>query len=186
MRYSLFQQYVDQASVGSAVAANQVCYGHLVQETVDGRVFVDRQQTEFTSLEEATTHIRHQKLTEDLEQEIQQEQYSQISNNKIVDIIKQYHKDVRVTDTLIESYVELASSKIFTTDPVATEIRNLNKLDRLLETHVDFVLDDGSVIVISEQAHQVINNVFGHHLDVVEYMRSSKENFLAVLNQLED
>ncbi len=185
MRYSQLLSRVNKATVGE-ISRSCNCYGHLVQEDCGGFVLVDRVATSFGSLEEAIDSIKQRKLREDLEQEIQQEQYATISENKIVNIIKQHHSDVRITDTLVESYVELASSKSFTIDPVALGIRNLNKLDRIVESRVDFVLDDGSVVAITEETHQKLNNIFAHHQDVVEYMKTSKDNFLDVLNQLEE
>ena len=108
-----------------------------------------------------------------------------MSDNIVANIITKHH-NVRVTDTLVESYVELASSKLFTTDPVAHDIRRFNKLDSLVEGHFDYVLDDGSTVVITEETQQRINKVFGHHQDVIEYMRESQDNFLDVLDQLGD
>ena len=68
---------------------------------------------------------------------------------------------------------------------ISQEIRKFNNFDRLIEGHVDYKLDDGSVVVISEETQQRINSTFGQHKDVVQYMRESKDNFLSVLNQLE-
>lgn len=186
MRFSQFRTLVEQTVTGQQVVESVTCYDHVIQKTADQSIMIDREPTNFKSLDEARDYIKQLKIREELEVEIQQEQYAEISNNKIADVIRQYHGNTKITDTLIESYVELASSKLFTADPVANTIRNMNKLDRLIESHIDYKLDDGSVIVISEDVQSRLNNTFAEHLDVVEYMRSSKENFLSVLNQLED
>jgi hypothetical protein len=177
---------MEQQAYGVNVKSHTVCHGHTIHETVDGIILVDRIETEHSSIEEAVEQIRHQKLSEDIQLLVQQEAYDQILDIKIADIIKEHHNNIKTTDTLIESYIELASSKLFTLDPVVHDIKRINKLDRLIENRFDYVLDDGSVVVISEETQQRINNIFKKHQDIVEYMRESKENFLDVLNQLGD
>lgn len=171
---------------GSDIVCRARCFGHTILETVDQRILVDNLPSDFSTIDEARQFLKQQDMCCKIEQEIQQEQYDEISGNKVVNIIKEHYRDIRVTDTLIESYVELASSKMFTVDPVALDIRNLNKLDRLIESHVDFKLDDGAVIVISEGVQSLINNTFAEHSDVINHMRLNKENFLSVLDQLEE
>jgi hypothetical protein len=185
MQFKQFLSQLNKATSGNVVE-EVGCYGHLIQETDGGSVFIDRVPSTFTSLDEAKEYIKQQKIREELQEEIQQEQYTEISSNKIANIINQHHADVKVTDTLVESYVELASSKIFTVDPIVNDIRSITRTDRLIETHVDFKLDDGTVIVISEAVQDKLNNIFAGHLDAVEHMRSSKEAFLSVLDQLEE
>lgn len=185
MKYTQFVQRLNETTVVGQVIACTDCYGHFIQQS-DRGVFIDRHASEFSSLEEAVDYIKQQRIREELYQEIQQDHYSEISSNKIVDIIKHHHNNVRVTDTLIESYVELASSKSFTLDSVVLDIRNLNKIDRLIENRIDFQLNDGTVMVITEESQRKLNNIFGQHSDVVDYIRSSKDAFLSVLNQLEE
>lgn len=186
MEFQQLISQVNQATVGNQIAESVTCFGHLIQEAVTGEIFIDRAPTSFASLDEAKDFIKQQRIREELQEEIQQQQYTEISSNKIADIIKQYHSNVKVTDTLIESYVELASSGLFTADPIAYDIRNINKSTRLIESHVNFRLDDGTVVVISEHLQQKLNNIFAEHSDVVNYIRSDKDTFLGVLNQLED
>lgn len=163
----------------------EMFYGKKLQQLED-RVLIDYKDCGLTSLKEAREFVRQQKTQQELQEEIQQEQYAEISTTLIADIIKQHHNGVRVTDTLVESYVELASSRLFTVDPVVLSIRKLNKLDRLIESRIDFDLDDGSTVAVTESTQQKLNNIFEQHPDVVQYMKASKENFLEVLNQLED
>lgn len=186
MQFTQFLKGLEQSVSGVQLEAQTICYGRLIQETEDGLILVDRAETQYRSLEEAVDSIKQQRLVEDIHKQIHQEQYEEMSDSKVANIIKQYHSDVRVTDTLIESYVELASSKLFTTDPVALEIRKFNKLDRIIEGYFDCVLDDGSTIAISEATQQKLNNMFGQHQDVIDYMRKSAENFLSVLDQIEE
>lgn len=186
MNYKQFRTSLYATVTGSDVVNQTSCFGKTICETADGEIFVDGARTEHSSLEEASDSIRHERLQEDIQREIQQELYEEMSDNKIADIIKTHHENIRITDTLIESYVELASSKLFTTDKVAQDIRKLNKLDRVVENRVDFKLEDGTVVVITEETQNKINKIFGHHSDVVAYMRQSIDNFLDVVNQLEE
>lgn len=186
MQYSQLINAVNRSTINEEVKSQVDCHGFFVQETNSGAVFVNRLKTEFNSLEEATNHIKQEKLHERLQLEIQQERYEEISDQKIADLIKHHHGDVRVTDTLVESYVDLVSSKLFTIDPVVCSVRQLNKLDCILENYIEFKLNDDTSVVITEGVQRKLNSIFGDHLDVIEHMRSGKEAFLDVLNQLED
>ena len=121
--------------------------------------------------------------TSSLVEEVTKEIYEEIPNNKIAEIIKEYH-DVKVTDTLIETYIELASSNIFSVDPVICELRKYNKLDRLVEGKLNYTLNDGNVIAINESTQDYLNNLLCNQNEIIEYMRESKENFLYVLERI--
>jgi hypothetical protein len=185
MQFQQLLSQINQVTVGEDITETVTCFGHLIQEAVTGKIFVDRSPTSFASLDEAKDFIKQQKIREELQEEIQQEQFSNISSKKIVDIIKQHYVGVKVTDTLVESYVELASSGLFTLDPIALDIRNINKSSRLIESHIDFKLDDGTVVVISEQLQHKLNNIFAGHSDVVSHIRSDRDTFLGILKQIE-
>ena len=118
-----------------------------------------------------------------LVEEVTKEIYEEIPNNKIAEIIKEHH-DVKVTDTLIETYIELASSNIFSVDPVICELRKINKLDTLVEGKLNYTLDDGSVIAINEATQEYLNKLLQNQNEIIDYMRESKENFLSVLKQI--
>lgn len=121
--------------------------------------------------------------TSSLVEEVTKEIYEEIPNNKIAEIIKEYH-DVKVTDTLIETYIELASSNIFSVDPVICELRKYNKLDRLIEGKLNYTLNDGSVIAIDETTQDYLNKLLNNQNEIVEYMKESKANFLHVLKRI--
>ena len=177
-----FSQFNRKLS-GEQVTEQLRSYDNLIEKLEDGTVLINKEKTEFTSLEEARKFIVNKHYTKNIEEQVKTEIYEEISENKIANIIKEYH-DVKVTDKLIESYIELASSKIFTLDPVIEEIRKLNKLDTLIEGKVDYKLDDGSNIAISQETQQTLKDLFQAHTEVVEYMRQTKDNFVKVLNQI--
>lgn len=158
-------------------------YGHTIEESVEGIILVNKVETEFNDLEEARQYIVKQEELKKLEEEIKIDLYEELSDVKIASIIQEQY-NVKVTDTLIESYKELASSKLFTLDPVITEIRKLNKLDTLVEGKLDYKLNDSSVIAIDETTQQKLNSLFGDQQDVVEYMRESLDNFLKVIKNI--
>lgn len=181
MHFSKFINKIEQTLLEAEICNKNVCFNHTIYETKDG-IFIDYNKTEFKSLEEAKEHLKQQNLNKNIQLQIQNELYENITPNKIVDII-QHHHNIRITDTLIESYIDLASSKTFSVDPV---IHDLRKYNSLIKEHLDYKLDDGTVVVISENTQQLLNNIFDNHPDIIEYMRENKENFLNVVNQLED
>lgn len=123
--------------------------------------------------------------TRSLEEQATKELYEELSDKTIANIIREHH-DIKVTDTLVESYKELASSTMFSVDPVVHSIRSLNKLDRLLEGKLHYVLQDETIVAIDERTQERLNNILQNHADVVEYMRESKEHFMHVLKKLEE
>ena len=183
MYFKQFSKKLSQDITGVEISEQLHSNGHLIEMTVSGIILVDKEKTKFKELEEARQYIVQKYNTKTIEEEIKTELYDEISENKIANIIKEYH-DVKVTDTLIESYIELASSKLFTVDPVVQEIRDLNKLDKLIEGKIDYKLEDGSIIAIDEYTQLRLNTLFKNEQEIIEHMRESKENFIAVLKQI--
>lgn len=117
--------------------------------------------------------------------EIIKESYQDIEDGRIATIIKE-HYEIKVTNTLIESYKELAASRIFTVDPIVQEIRKLNKLDSIIENKIHYTLNDGSVIAVNEDTQELLNNLLNNQKEIVEYMRESKSNFFHVLKKIKE
>lgn len=186
MKFFQFYRNIERIALGSDIQSHSVYYGHTIHEMIDNRILIDREESNANTVSEAIDFLRQNQLHDKIQQQIQHEMYSSISNDKLVSIIRRHHQNIQITDTLVESYIELASSKIFTTDPVAYDIRQYNKTDYVVEGHVDYILDDGSKVVISESIQNKINNIFNQHQDVIKYMRSSIDNLFSVVNQLED
>lgn len=139
----------------------------------------------FKQFLETIKQKEQEKQTVSLVEEVTKEIYEEIPSAKVVDIIKEYH-DVKITDTLIESYLELASSNIFSVDPVICELRKYNKLDRLIEGKLNYTLNDGSVIAIDESTQDYLNKLLHNQNEIIEYMQESKTNFLYVLERIEE
>ena len=75
---------------------------------------------------------------------------------------------------------------MFSIDPVVQKIRSLNKLDRIVEGKLHYVLADDSIVTINEQTQERLNMFLQNQTDIIEYMREGKENFLHVLEQIEE
>jgi hypothetical protein len=186
MNYKQLQSSLCEKLVGAAINTQVSCYGHTISEGDGGVVLIDRQPTLFHSIDEAKRYIVETRVQQSVLNELHEEIYQDIPDNKIASIIRKYHSDVKITDTLIESYVQLTTSKVFNVDPVSLEIKKTNNLDTLIEGRFDFKLNDGTSIVITEELYNRINNIFGQHEDVIKYMRESAENFLSVVDRVED
>jgi len=158
-------------------------YGHIIEQISNGKIFIDGEKTSFTDLEEARQYVKAKQYNKTIEEQVKTELYEDIPDNKIANIIKEHH-DIKVTDTLIESYIELASSKLFTVDPVVLDIRNLNKLDKLIEGKIDYKLADGTIIAINESTQDKLAELFKDEQEIIEHMRESKENFIDVLKKI--
>lgn len=183
MYFGQFSKKLSEQKVSTGIKSQLRSYGQLIEETVDGSILINGEPTELDTLEEARQYIIQQEQLKKLEEEVKNDLYEEISDLKIANIIQEQH-NIKITDTLIESYKELASSKMFTLDPVVHEIKQLNKLDKIVEGKYDYVLKDNTPIAISESTQQKLNSLFKDDQDIVEYMRESKQNFLAVIKEI--
>jgi len=181
MRYYELKSSLRKSNIVESVRS----YLQLIELTEEGKILINGLNTDFKTIEEARKHIKEDYDTHQLAEKITKETYQEISENTVASIIKEYH-DIKVTDTLIESYIELASSNIFTLDPVVQNIRCLNKLDRIVEGKLHYVLADNSTVAINEDTQDILNKLLGNQKDIIEYMRESKENFFNVLEQIEE
>lgn len=180
MRYSDFTKQYTKTGVIESVRS----YLQLIEKLEDGKVLINGIETEFDTIEEARQYVKQDYISHQLEEQASKELYEELSEKTIANIINEYH-NVKVTDTLVESYKELASSNMFSVDPVVHKIRSLNKLDRLIERKLNYTLKDGSVVAIDERTQEHLNKLLQNQNEVVEYMRESKDNFMYVLIKLE-
>lgn len=180
MQYTSFTKSI-KANIVESVRS----YRHSIEMTGEGKVLVDGNESQFKSLEEARQYVKQEHLSQKLEHQVSKDLYEEISDSKVASFIKEYY-DIKVTDTLIESYINLASSNIFTVDPVVQKIRQLNRLDTIVEGKLHYVLSDESIVAITEQTQERLNKLLSDQTEIIEYMRESSSNFLHVLEQLEE
>lgn len=181
MQYYQFRNSLRKSGIVESVRS----YRQLIEKTDDGKILINGLDTKFKTIEEARKHIKEDYDTHQLAEKIAKDTYQEISENTVASIIKEHH-DIKVTDTLIESYIELASSNMFSVDPVVQKIRSLNKLDRVVEGKLHYVLADDSVVAINEETQDRLNKLLGNQTDIIEYMRESKENFFHVIEKIEE
>lgn len=179
MYFNEFTKRLKESICGTQIQEESTCCGHKIILSEDGRIFVDFKETQLTSIEEAISFINQIKF----EEEIARELYEDIPDVKIANLIKEHH-DIKVTNKLIESYINLASSKVFSIDPVVTGIRSFNSVDNIDNNLIDYILGDGSTVAISESTQIALNYLLENKYELVEYMRESKDNFKHVLREL--
>lgn len=178
MNFSQFHSSLYETIVGADTIRLPYC-GRTVMQTGDGRIFIDNNETCFFSIDEALIHLDEEiKL-----QQFQKNLKEKISYDKVADIIRQHDSDVKVTNTLIESYIKSSKDKVFSTDPVIQDVRRLNVK---FEGYVDYKLDDNSYVIITEDTQKNINKLLGEHQDIIRYMRSCQKNFKEVLKEIEE
>lgn len=145
----------------------------------DLRVTVNNEELdiEFKSLEEAREYskqyIKYSQIIESID--------ITIPELTVASYIKKHYNIEKITDTLIESYIELASSNIFTVDPVVQEMKVGSPL---IDGKYHYKLQDNNVVAIGEGIQNQLNILLKEKQDIVEYMRISKENFLRVVKEL--
>ena len=180
MNYLQFSKTIKDNLSGAEVT-EQVTFGaDTIIKTVNDDILVNYKQTEFTSIEEAKQHIQEMQLQEEVIQEI----YDNIDHNVVATLIREGHHNIKVTDTLIESYIDLAAAKLFSVDPVIQNIRSLNVIESLIENKIDYKLNDGSIVAIDEDTQDLLNALLIDRQDIVEHMRANKENFLQVVREI--
>lgn len=123
----------------------------------------------------AIKYIANKKIVEDID--------SLVPEEKIVTLIKKHHNIDKITNNLVESYMELVSSNIFSIDPVITEVKQ-NSIE--LSGKLQYVLEDGTIVAINEQTQKRLSTLLEDKYQIVEYMRKSKNNFMHVVKELKE
>ena len=156
-----------------------VYQGKRVVISKDMQITIDEQShdVEIKNLEEAReyakSHIDTSIILEDIDTLIPEE--------KILNLVSKYHSTVKITDTIIESYLELASSNLFTIDPVLLEIKQRSSS---IPGKIEHKLNDGTTVAISENTQHLLNTLLDDKYQIVEYMRESKENFMRIIKEV--
>jgi len=143
-----------------------------LQISIDGELI----DVEVKDLEEARGHAKRYISASTILEDI-----NTIPEEKIANLINKYHTTVKVTDTIIESYLELASSNLFTIDPVLIEIKQKNSS---FVGKIEHMLNDGNSVVINEETQNLLNTLLEDKYQIVEYMRESKQNFMRIIKEV--
>lgn len=148
-----------------------------VEITSDLRCRINGFQSEivFSSIKEAKDYAVTQIMNCDLIENV-----SIISESKVADIIAKYNSNTKITDTQIKEYFEQFNSNKFTLDPIITEMKTIA---RKFPNQFDYILDDGTYIVISEQMLEKITSNYSNKYSIVEFMQQSKDNFAEIIKE---
>lgn len=174
-----FSSFKKQVLEQSGLVDSFSYYKNEVRITEDFEIFInDVNVGSVNTLEEARNYskkyIQDTKLLENIDTTIPEE--------KIAQFIRQYHDVEKITDTLVESYIELASSNMFTVDPVVTAIKESKTAE--FTGKLQYTLNDGSVVAINESTQELLNSLLADQNEIVEYMRESKHNFIRIIKEL--
>lgn len=180
MNFRQFSKLINNSKTGMDITESIHSYGKNILKSSTNEIFVDGILTEHTTLISAKRAIKNNLIISKLNDNFD---YSEISDGIIANLISEYHT-VKVTPNLIDSYINLAESKVFTIDPVVHKIRELNKLDIVVEGKIHYELADKSIVAINTQTQELLNNKLANQLDIIEYMRENKDNFLHILEQI--
>lgn len=166
-------------SESNGILDSYVYQGKRVVINKDMSISINEQlhDVEVKNLEEAKqyvkTHIDTSIILEDVDAGIPEE--------KILNLVSKYHSSVKITDTIIESYLELASSNLFSIDPVLVEIKQRGSS---LPGKIEHKLNDGSTVAIDENTQRLLSTLLEDKYQIVEYMRESKENFMRIIREV--
>jgi hypothetical protein len=175
-----FSSFKKQVLEQSGLVDSLSLYGNDVEITESLDIIINGEsiKSNVNTLEEAREYakryIENTTLLENIDTTIPEE--------KVAQFIRQYHNIEKITDTLVESYIELASSNMFTVDPVVTAIKESKTAE--FSGKLQYELNDGSVVAINEATQEMLNNILADKNEIVEYMRESKTNFVRIIKEL--
>ena len=169
----------NKISESSGILDSFIYQDRRVVITKDLSISIDEEvlEIEVKSLEEAReyskSYVDNSIILEDIDPVIPEE--------KIVNLISRYHESIKITDKIVESYLDLASSNVFTIDPVLLEIKQKNSS---LPGKIEHMLADGNVVAIDEETQLRLNKLLEDKYQIVEYMRESKQNFMRIIKEV--
>mgnify|MGYP000025785378 CR=1 FL=1 len=175
----LFSNFKQQVLSAGLVGSFHL-YGEEVKLNENKQLFISGElvKSDVDTLEEAREYakryIENTKLLENID--------TTIPTDTVAHYIRQYHNIEKITDTLIESYIELASSNMFTVDPVITAIKESRTLE--YAGKLQYELSDGSLVAIDESTQELLNKLLSNKPEVVDYMRESKDNFIRIIREI--
>lgn len=141
--------------------------------------FINNLNQENDSLLSANTQM----LADSFLSEIIAESYLELDDSTIAAIIREFH-DIRVTNTIMEQYINLAIDNVFSIDPVVSKLREMNGLDTIIDGRIHYKLDDDSIVAISTETLLQLNSILENKLSAVEYMRRDSNSFLYMLEAI--
>lgn len=146
------------------------------------------QDFEFSTRAEAVAYAKNQIDSLILSEQVRVEIIEEMADVMVAECIKSVHNVSRSSKQLIEQYKSLCASKEFTLDEVVVEMRMQQPASNYIPNKIDFKLEDGSVVAISESylinIRDRLNNLNENKEEVLTFMKKSKDNFLFVAERL--
>lgn len=103
-----------------------------------------------------------------------------VTTESIVNTAMRHH-GIKLTNTLVESYKELILAGEFTLDPVVLELKEGKSS---IYGKTEFILNDNSVVAINESTIKKLLSLNVDKYKLVDFMKQSKDNFVAVIQEL--
>lgn len=175
MKYSQFIKKLESSVYNSPIKEEVRIQGNHVVVLENGDVFMNRRHTSFLSLDEAIKFTKRE-MYRDL---AWIKAFDNISANSIASIIRE-HSSEKITNSLIESYLDEAFDKVLTTNPITLKIRDLVSLNSV-DNKIDFVLEDGSTVAIGKTLLEKLNSENDKYIN---NMRKSIDSFNMLLATL--
>lgn len=101
------------------------------------------------------------------------------SKKNIVNSIKE-HYDINPSVALVKAYSTLIESNRFTIDPVILALRENQSS---LNCRYEYTLDDGSVVSITEETQNLLNQILINNTKAISFMNESKDNFFSIIQE---
>jgi len=117
---------------------------------------------------------------------IREEMVDLIPEATLISVVKKHYPDIKITQNLLEKYRTKTKARSLNPDKVVQELRKMNPADCVFEGHVEYQLQTGQVVVISEEMDGRLNKLLSEHPIVHAYMNESVSNFMDVVNELEE
>jgi predicted GNAT superfamily acetyltransferase len=96
----------------------------------------------------------------------------------IEDSILEHYQLDSVPSILVEQYSALIESDRFSVDPVVIDLR---PNPSSLHNKINYILEDESIVSISTQTRDKLQDLFSYKYSVIEYMNESKDNFFNII-----
>ena len=172
-------QLKNKLTENSGILNSFIYRGYRVVVSTDYSLTINEEKTgcESKSLEEAIANAREHIDTSIILENVG----NTIPKEKIVALIEKYNITNKITDTLVEAYLDFASSNLFTIDPVLLEIKQKTSY---LPGKIEHTLSDGNTVAINEETQILLNKLLEDKYQIVEYMRESKENFMRIIKEV--
>ena len=181
--YNKFISKLSNNIVKESISFSKYYYGYKIDATISNKIYINKKLTSYTNINEALSYIDSKKYS-NVYSEINRDNYNYIQKNLLSDIIHKYSNNIKITENLLETYINKVKNKEFTSNKILSEIRKINKLGSKFSNKIDYILEDGSQVIIDIDTQEDMNRLFENHTDIIEYMKENKKNLMKIINKI--